>query len=77
MELNEVRLEYEAGRLKEAIIEPSGAGNGWVLMFKEENDEIVRLTTHGGTDRLFKSLDAATKMAADIGFKEAHVEERF
>jgi hypothetical protein len=75
MDIEQVHLEFEAGRLKEAIVEPSASG--WLVRFKTEADEVVTLTEHGGGDRLFHSLEAATRLAQDIGFKSVHVEEHF
>jgi len=77
MDQEHVQLEFEAGRLVEAVIEPVPGGNGWMLMFREAAGEMVRLTDHGGTEKVFHSLDHATKVANDIGFETIRVEEEF
>ncbi len=77
MELEQVKSAFEAGRLREAIIEPSPTGNGWLIMFREAEGDLVKLTDHGGTPRIFHSLDNATKVTSDIGFTSIRVEEPF
>jgi hypothetical protein len=77
MELARVRSEFEAGRLREAVIEPSPTGNGWLVLFREADGELVKLTDHVGADVLYHDLDSATKLANDIGFATIRVEERF
>ncbi len=77
MELDQVKSEFQAGRIREAIIEPSPTGNGWVIMFREADGDLVKLTSHGGVPRIFHSLDNATKVANEIGFTSIRVEEPF
>jgi hypothetical protein len=77
MDVQQVRLEFEAGKLQEALIEPSPAGNGWRMLFKRPSGEMVALTEHGGAEKILHSLDAATAVAREIGFQTIHVEERF
>jgi hypothetical protein len=77
MDLGEIRLEFEAGRLKEAVIEPAPGRNGWVLRFKDASGSLVSLAAAGEAERVFHSLDAATRLAQEIGFHTVHVEEQF
>ena len=77
MEIDQVQLLFEGGKLSEAIMEPSPTGNGWLLEFRAQDGELIKLTTHGGEERLFRSLDAATNTARRIGFPSARVEEAF
>jgi hypothetical protein len=77
MELEQVRLEFEEGRLQEVVIEPSPSGNGWRMLFKDQNGEMLELTEHSGSQKIFHSLDAATRAARHFGFETIHVEERF
>ena len=77
MDLDKVRLEFEAGTLTEAIIEPSPEGNGWMVLFKKEGGETVTLTDHSGIERVLHTLDAATRLAHEAGFETVRVEEPF
>jgi len=77
MQLDQVKLEFEAGRLREALIEPAPDRNGWMVLFREDRGQIVRLTDHRGAERVFHSLDHATELARGIGFETVSVEERF
>ena len=77
MELEQVKSDFEAGRLREAVIEPSPTGNGWVLMFRETDGDLVKLTDHSGTPKVFHDLDRASKVANEIGFPTIRVEEPF
>lgn len=77
MELNDVQVLFDAGKLKEVILEPSFCGNGWLVEFKDESGHVIKLTTHNGEERIYSSLDAATKITEMIGFRSARIEERF
>jgi len=77
MELERVKSDFDAGRLREAVIEPSPTGNGWVLLFREADGDLVKLTDHGGMPKVFHGLDRATKVANEIGFATVRVEEPF
>jgi hypothetical protein len=77
MDVQQVRLEFEAGKFLEALIEPSPAGNGWRMLFKRPSGEMVVLTEHGGAEKIVHSVDAATTLAREIGFQTIHVEEQF
>ena len=77
MNLDRVRALFEAGKLQEALVEPSRTGNGWIVEFKDAKGERFKLTTQTGEERLFRNLDAATGVAEDIGFETVRVEERF
>ena len=77
MQIEQMQLLVESGKLKEAIITPCPSGNGWMVECKDTNGHIVKLTTHGGEERLYKSLDTATKVTEKIGFHCARIEEKF
>lgn len=77
MDLLHVKAEFEAGRLKEAVAEPSDEGRGWRLLLHTQDTETVVLTDHSGRERLYHSLDQATEAGRDIGFDTVRVEERF
>ena len=77
MQLNQVQSWFEAGKLKEAIIEPSPKGNGWRVEFKDAKGHLVTLTTQDEEEKLFKNLDAATTLTKRIGFRFVRVEEAF
>ncbi len=77
MDLMHAKAEFEAGRLSEAVAEPSAQGDGWRLLFHTQTGETVVLTDHSGRERLYRSLDHATEVGQDIGFKSVRVEEHF
>lgn len=42
--------------------------------FKDTQGETVRLTSHGGEERVFRSLDMATEIAIEVGFEITRIE---
>jgi hypothetical protein len=77
MELMDAKVEFEAGRLKEVVAEPSEQGDGWRLLIHTRSGEALVLTDHVGRKRLCHSLDQATEVGTDIGFGSLRVEEHF
>ncbi len=77
MDLMHAKAEFEAGRLREAVIESSEQGEGWRLLLHSENGAILVLTDHSGRERLYHNLDHATEVVRDIGFDSMRVEEKF
>jgi gamma-glutamyl phosphate reductase len=77
MKLKETKLLYEAGKLKEAIIESCQENNGWIVVFTDDHGDRIILTNHTGQQRLFKDLDTATRITNEIGFHSVRIEERF
>jgi hypothetical protein len=77
MDLMHVKAEFEAGRLSEAVTEPSEKGDGWRLLLHTVSGETLVLTDHSGRERVYHSLDHATEVGRDIGFDSVRVEEHF
>lgn len=77
MELSEIQLLYEAGKLQRGICKPCSSGNGWMIQVVLEAGEHRTLTDHSGKRHLYKSLDKATLLLKDIGFDEISIEEAF
>jgi len=77
MDLKQAKTEFEAGRLSEAIAEPSDQGEGWRLLLLTGTGETWVLTDHSGRERLYHSLDHITEVGQDIGFDSVRVEEHF
>ena len=71
------KAEFEAGRLNEAVAEPSEQSNGWRLLLHCENGKKLVLTDHSGRECAYHSLDHATEVGRDIGFDSVRVEEHF
>lgn len=69
--------EFEAGRLKDAIIEPADEGNGWMVLLHDSEGKFLKLTDHSGTEKIYHSIDRETEVAREIGFKTVRVEEPF
>ena len=77
MDLIHAKAEFEAGRLKELVAEPSEQSDGWRLLLSTETGETLALTDHKGRELLYHSLDHATEVGRDIGFDSVRVEEHF
>jgi hypothetical protein len=77
MDLMHAKAEFEAGQLSEAVTEPSEQREGWRLLLHTVSGETLVLTDHSGRERVYHSLDHATKVGRDIGFGSVRVEEHF
>jgi hypothetical protein len=77
MDLMHAKAEFEAGRLNEAVAEPSEQGEGWRLLLHTVGGAVLVLTDHSGRERVYHNLDHATKVGRDIGFDSVRVEEHF
>lgn len=75
--IEKAQAEFEAGRLREVILEPADEGNGWMVVLEALDGERVKLTDHGGHEKMYHSLDHATEAAKVIGFDTVRVEEPF
>jgi hypothetical protein len=84
MRLDQLRLLFEAGDLREAEIVPAPLEPGpvalWCCQFRRRNKAIVTLNLnrkHQGADqvRIFNSLDAAFSACRLVGFGEATVRQ--
>jgi hypothetical protein len=71
------KAEFEAGRLSEAVTEPSEQREGWRLVLHTVSGETLVLTDHSGRERVYHCLDHATEVGRDIGFGSVRVEEHF
>ncbi len=77
MDTQKARAEFEAGRLSEVLVEPADEGNGWMVVVKSVDGDQMKLTDHGGHERVYHTLDHATEAAKAIGFGTVRVEEPF
>ena len=77
MDIDSAAEEYHNKTISEAIIEPSPSGNGWRILFHKADGGIVTLTDHGGTEKLYHTLDYATDILQSAGIKSIRVEEHF
>lgn len=77
MDIDSAAAEYHNKTISEAIIEPSPNGNGWRILFHKTDGDLVALTDHGGTEKLYHTLDHATDMVQSAGIKTIRVEEHF
>ena len=63
---------YQRGGLEFLEIVKEPMRDEWIIvLIKDENGEILK--NDKGLDRKFKTIDAAYKVAKDIGFKRAGV----
>jgi len=77
VDIDSAAEEYHKKTISEAIIEPSPDGNGWHILFHKTDGEIVTLTAHSGTEKLYHTLDHATDVLQSAGIKNIRVEEHF
>ena len=77
MDIDSAAEEYHKKSISEAIIEPSPNGNGWHILFHKTNGDIVALTDHTDTEKLYHTLDHTTDMLQSAGIKTIRVEEHF
>jgi hypothetical protein len=77
MDLAHAKAEFEAGRLTEAVAEPSEQGDGWRLVIHSKKTGPEVLTDHSGREQLYHSLDHTTEVGREIGFDSIRVEEHF
>lgn len=77
MDIDSAAVEYHNKTISEAIIEASPNGNGWRILFQKTDGDIVALTDHGGTEKLYHTLDHASDLLQSAGIKAIRVEEHF
>ncbi len=72
MEIIDARIGVQIDALIEAIIQPGGKGQGWVMQFRDIDDTLLPLT-YGGHTRIFDDLNHATRLAEGLGFLQVSV----
>ena len=77
MDIDSAAEAYHNKTISEAIIEPSTNGNGWRILFHDTEGQTIALTDHGGTEKLYHTLDNATEILKVAGIKTIRVEEHF
>ena len=77
MDLQHAQAEKVAGNLHEVVVEPSPHGNGWMVVFIDDDGERHLLTDHTGTEKIYHTLDHASEAAREAGFETVRVEETF
>lgn|GEM_PF-1861481 len=77
MDIDRAAVEFHNKSISEAVIEPSPNGNGWHIIFHKNEGELVPLTTPGGTEKIYHTLDTATEALQAAGIKTIRVEEQF
>lgn len=75
MQESEVKLLFETGDLKEALITSYPMKEGWCLQFNRKRGNAVALDAQRVSPRLFKTLDSAFSVAKRVGFREVKVVE--
>ena len=75
MQEKDLRILFEAGDLKKAQITPAPLALGQrCVQLHRKTEEPVMLDAQRVSPRTFKTLDAAYKAVAAIGFRKASVE---
>lgn len=65
------------GKLVEAVVLPAEAADGWRLLLIDAEGAHRDYASHGGTVKVFHTLDHATEVARELGFGSVRVEETF
>lgn len=76
MELNELKIVFDAGALKSATVTPAPMQSGYVLMFNDKvgvQHFMMPQRSKLNEVRIFRSIDAAIANAQKVGFKEVMV----
>jgi hypothetical protein len=69
----ELRIRFDSGGLKNATITPAFMQKGWNLIIGDSSGIDHATTLKRGGARTFKSIDAACKLAREIGFSSVKV----
>ncbi|WP_281870244.1 hypothetical protein [Vibrio nigripulchritudo] len=69
MQIKDLKLLFDAGSLKKAVVCQSPMGKGYLLMC----DKHVMQAQRGG-ERVFKTIDAAVESASKVGFASVEVQ---
>jgi len=77
MNIDSAAKEYHSQSIIEAIIKPSTIGNGWRILFHKKSGENLTLTSPGGAEKLYHTLDNATDALQSAGIKTIRIEEQF
>jgi hypothetical protein len=77
MDHDQALSALHVGDLVEAIVKPADDANGWVLVFVNRSGEQVRYSGHTGAEKVYHTLDHATEIAQELGFRTIRVEEDF
>lgn len=77
MELNQLKVVFDAGSLKSAVITLAALEKGYNITFIDRKNKVINMTAQRSDShdpRVFKSIDAAVANAAKVGFKKVTVE---
>lgn len=74
MQIKELKMLHRAGALSDARI--AAFMGEWTVEMQQKGGERVTVEAQRGGVRQFKTLDAAWKALAAIGFERATIEER-
>lgn len=77
MELLELKIRFEAGELKSAEVIPDAFSKGWHLLLlgtkKNARYFLSSQRSNKNEPRVFKTIDAASKVGRSIGFQSITV----
>ncbi len=77
MELNQLKVIFDSGALKSAVVTVEVLGKGYNLMFEGKDGKKYMMTKQRSDShepRPFKTIDAAVGNASKIGFKNIRVQ---
>lgn len=73
MQLNEIKMLFDNGVLRDASVVRAVMAEGWTLQFGRLGLESITLDTQRGSVRVFKTADAALSVCNEVGFRTALV----
>ena len=76
MELNQLKVVFDTGSLKSAVITLAAMQNGYSVLFIDRNNNVINMTKQRSDKdepRIFKSIDAAVANIEKVGFKEIKI----
>lgn len=76
MELNQLKIAFDSGALKSAVITLAAMENGYSVLFISIKNKVINMTKQRSDKdepRVFKSIDAAVANIEKVGFKEIKI----
>lgn len=73
MELNQLKVVFDTGSLKSAVITLAAMQNGYNVLFIDMKGKAINMTAQRSKDekpRIFKTIDAAVANIEKVGFKK-------
>jgi hypothetical protein len=76
MELKELKIIFDSGALKNAVVTPVPMADGYNVHFMDSKNKVINMTAQRckkEEPRIFKSIDAAVANIKKVGFKNIQI----